>query len=200
MIENPLKAKLKDYSIILASGSPRRKAFFEEMGLSFEIRLKPVEENYPNGLKAGEIADFLAELKAEPFLNELEPNEILLTSDTVVWWNGQSLEKAKNRKEAEEMLIKLSGDWHEVITSVCIATKTNKTTAHAITQVKFKKLSFEEISHYIEKCQPYDKAGAYGIQEWIGAIAIEEINGSYNNVVGLPTHLVYKMLMDMVST
>ncbi|WP_422861201.1 Maf family nucleotide pyrophosphatase [Flagellimonas sp. W118] len=196
---NPLKEKLKDHKLILGSGSPRRKQFLEDLGLAFEVRPKPVEEIYPANLKGEQISNYLAELKATPFKPELEENEIVLTSDTVVWFNNESLAKASNENEAYQMLSKLSGDWHEVITSVCFTTLNLQKTVSATTLVKFMDFSNEEINYYIKRCQPFDKAGAYGIQEWIGMIGISEIKGSYTNVVGLPTHLVYKTLMDMVS-
>lgn len=198
MIENPLKEKLRHHKIILASGSPRRKKFFEDLGLDFEIRLKAVKEIYPEALKAGDIASFLAELKATAFDGTLNTNEILVTSDTVVWYKNVSLAKASTEKEAIQMLKQLSGDWHEVITAVCFTTATEQQTIIDTTRVKFAALSQQEMKFYINQFQPFDKAGAYGIQEWIGAIAIEKIEGSYNNVVGLPTHLVYKTLMTMV--
>lgn len=197
MTKNPLAKHLEGKTVILASGSPRRKKFFEDFGVDFEIRLKSVEEVYPENLKAAQISDFLAELKASVFEGTLKKNEILITSDTVVWHNGESLAKAANEQEAIEMLHKLSGQWHQVITSVCFTTTTKRQTVNAITKVKFKVLTTQEINFYIEKYKPFDKAGAYGIQEWIGAIGIEEINGAYNTVVGLPTHLVYKTLLEL---
>ncbi len=190
--------KLKGHTLILASKSPRRQQFFKEMGLNFEIRLKPVQEIYPPSLMGFEISDFLAELKASAFEGELKPKEILITSDTVVWHNNRSLAKAADYKEASQILKTLSGDWHEVITSVTFKTCKTQHTVNSVTKVKFKKLSDNEISHYVNTHKPYDKAGAYGIQEWIGLIGIEEIKGSYTNVVGLPTQLVYKTLMNMV--
>lgn len=193
-----LKDKLRNHKIILASGSPRRQQFLEEMGLEFEVRLKKVEEVYPKNLKGKDISDYLAKLKASAFKNELLNNEILITSDTVVWFNEESLAKAQTHNEAKSMLRKLSNAWHEVITSVCFTTNQEQLLKNQTTQVKFSMLTDEEISHYVEHCQPFDKAGAYGIQEWIGLIGIEEINGSYPNVVGLPTQLVYKTLMTMV--
>ncbi len=199
MIESPLKEKLKDNKLILGSGSPRRKWFLEEMGLDFEIRPKSVEEIYPETLQATEISDYLAILKAEPFKKELNPNEIVITSDTVVWHKGKSLAKAANKQEAFQMLQILSGDWHEVITSVCFTTLDQQKTVHATTHVKFMDFTDQEIDFYVAQCQPFDKAGAYGIQEWIGMVGISEIKGSYTNVVGLPTHLVYKTLMELVS-
>ena len=196
MTDHPLREKLKNYRIILASGSPRRKRFFEALGIDFEVQLRPVDEQYPASLKAEQISDYLSELKASPFQGSLKEKEILITSDTVVWWKGESLEKATDEKQAEEMLKKLSGDWHQVITSVCFTTISSQTTLHSVTDVKFKSLTQEEILFYIRNFKPFDKAGAYGIQEWLGAIAIEEIRGSYNAVVGLPTHLVYKVLNE----
>ncbi len=197
MTKNPLAKHLEGKKVILASGSPRRKKFFEDFGVDFEIRLKSVEEVYPENLKAAQISDFLAELKASVFEGTLKKNEILITSDTVVWHNGESLAKASNEQEAIKMLHKLSGQWHQVITSVCFTTTTKRQTVNALTKVKFKVLTTQEINFYIEKYKPFDKAGAYGIQEWIGAIGIEEINGAYNTVVGLPTHLVYKTLLEL---
>ena len=196
---NPLKQKLEDHKIVLGSGSPRRKMFLEELRLEFEIRTKEVEETYPPHLKGKEISEYLAQLKAESLIQNLGNNEIIITADTVVWHNDTSLAKAKNKNEAVKMLRQLSGDWHEVITSVCFASRSKQKTVSAITKVKFKEFTTEEIEYYVEKFEPYDKAGAYGIQEWIGMIGISEIRGSYTNVVGLPTYLVYKTLMDMVS-
>jgi septum formation protein len=193
-----LKDYLNEFTIILASGSPRRQQFFKEMGLSFEVRLKTVDEVYPLNLKGAEISDYLAKLKAEVFKKELNSKDILITSDTVVWYKNESLAKAANAIEAEDMLRKLSGDWHQVITSVCFTTINQQTVLNSITDVKFKDLTNEEIKYYIKNFKPYDKAGAYGIQEWIGLIGIEEIKGYYTNVVGLPTQLVYKTLINMV--
>jgi len=197
MTENPLAQKLKGRKVILASGSPRRKKFFEALGIDFDISVKPIDEVYPKTLKAEEISNYLAELKASALKDGLNDNEILVTSDTVVWWKGESLEKASTQSEAYEMLQKLSGDWHSVITSVCFTTTTGQTTIHSTTRVKFRPLSSDEINFYIERYRPFDKAGAYGIQEWLGSIAIEEIQGSYNTVVGLPTHSVYEILMEL---
>lgn len=188
----------KKYKIILASGSPRRQQFFKELGIDFEVRLKPIEETYPQELQGSQISDYLAVLKARAFDGELHTNEILITSDTVVWHNEKSLAKASNGEEAYNMLKTLSNNWHEVITSVCFtALNTQKVINHS-TKVKFKALTNDEIWFYVRTYKPFDKAGAYGIQEWIGLMGIEEIQGSYTNVVGLPTHLVYKTLMDMV--
>jgi len=194
-----LREKLAAYKIILASGSPRRQQYFRELDLNFEVNLKPVDEVYPKALQGSEISDYLAQLKAAAFRGALNSNDILITSDTVVWHRKKSLAKAKNFDEALKMLRTLSGDWHEVITSVSFTTSEKQTTINHSTQVKFKELSDAEIQFYLSRYKPYDKAGAYGIQEWIGLVGIEEIKGSYTNVVGLPTHLVYKTLMAMVS-
>ncbi len=169
------------------------------MGLDFEIRVKSINEVYPETLKGGEISDYLAVLKASALKNDLVNNEILITSDTVVWYNGKSLAKPADKKEALEMLEELSGDWHSVITSVAFTTNTSQKVVNHTTKVKFKELTKEEIEYYIENFKPFDKAGAYGIQEWIGLIGIEEIQGAYTNVVGLPTQLVYKTLIEMVA-
>ncbi len=192
------KDKLEGYKIILASGSPRRKQFFESMELDFEIRLKSVDEVYPDSLEGYEIPEYLSKLKASIFKGSLINKEILITSDTVVWYQGKSLAKPADKEEAVEMLSALSNDWHDVITSVTFTTNSLQKTVNHTTKVKFKALTKEEINFYVEKFKPLDKAGAYGIQEWIGLIGIEEIQGSYTNVVGLPTQLVYKTLMSMV--
>lgn len=191
-----LQERLKDYHIILASASPRRQQFFRDLGLDFEIRLKPVEEKYPSELKDVEITNYLAELKAAAF-DELKTNEILVTSDTIVWHEGKALEKPKDPAHALEMIKALSGQTHEVITSVCFKTSEKIKTVHAITRVTFSKLEEDEIQFYIDNFRPFDKAGAYGIQEWIGLIGVEHLEGSYFNVVGLPTHLVYQTLREI---
>ena len=192
-----LKEKLKDFHLILASGSPRRHQFFEELGLDFEIRLKPVEEKYPDHLQGYEITNYLSELKAVPFQEELSTGDILITSDTIVSLDGQALGKPADPAQAREMLRNLSGKMHEVITSVCFTTPVKQRTEHCSTQVQFANLTDEEVDFYINEFRPVDKAGAYGIQEWIGLIGIERIEGSYFNVVGLPTHLVYRTLKEI---
>ncbi len=194
-----LNEKLKNHHIILASGSPRRQAFFKSLGLDFEIRLKPVAEDYPPRLKHFEISDYLAQLKALPFKKELKDNDILITSDTIVWHNNQALGKPRNEEDAFKILKSLSNATHEVITSVCFTTKTFEKTLNAVTKVSFKNLTDEEILYYINTYKPFDKAGAYGIQEWIGNIGVTKIEGSYFNVMGLPTHIVYKTLNDIVN-
>lgn len=193
-----LKEKLKKYHIILASGSPRRQEFFKGLGIDFEIRLKPIKEEYPNRLRHFEISNYLAQLKSLPFKNELKPNDILITSDTIVWHNEKALGKPRSKQEAFEMLKSMSNATHEVITSVCFKTISSEKTVHDITKVTFKKFSDEEIWYYIKNFEPMDKAGAYGIQEWIGQIGVIKLEGSYFNVMGLPVHKVYQTLNEIV--
>jgi len=194
-----LSEKVKNFHIILASSSPRRQEFLKKLGLKYEVRLKPVEEIYPEHLKGAEIADFLSKLKAAPFLGELKANDLLITSDTVVWYKDKFLGKPKDEEEAYLMLKTMSGNWHEVITSVCFTRINEQRLVNSSTRVKFKDLTDKEIWYYIHNYKPLDKAGGYGIQDWIGLVGIEKIKGSYANVVGLPTHLVYKTLMDMAN-
>lgn len=194
-----LSEVLKDHKIILASGSPRRQQFLKELSLSFEVRLKEVEEIYPENLTASEITDFLAELKASALKETLSGNEILITSDTIVWHEGKALGKPADYNQAFEMLSSLSGKTHEVITSVALKSLNKSLIFNEITLVTFNTLLPEEIKYYIENYQPYDKAGAYGIQEWIGLIGIQKIEGSYTNVVGLPVESFYKHLHDFVT-
>lgn len=189
-----LNEKLKHHNIILASGSPRRQAFFKELGLDFTIRLKPVKEEYPPRLTHFEISNYLAQLKALPFKDELQPKDILITSDTIVWHQNKALGKPRDTAEAFSILKSLSNTTHEVITSVCFTTTNFEKTLHDSTKVTFKALSNEEIEYYIKNNKPFDKAGAYGIQDWIGQIGVTKIEGSYFNVMGLPVHLVYKTL------
>jgi septum formation protein len=193
-----LKEKLKKYTLILASGSPRRQRFFKDLDLDVEIRLKEIEEIYPPELKAVEITDYLAALKASAFDGELKENEILVTSDTIVWHNKKALGKPKNAEEAFEMIKSMSNTTHEVFTSVCFRTSFTSTVINDVTKVTFKDLSDEAILYYIENYKPYDKAGAYGIQEWFGFMAVEKVEGSYTNVMGLPTAKVYEYLSTLV--
>lgn len=192
-----LQEKLKDYNVILASSSPRRQQFFKDLGINFEIRVKEVEEIYPLELKAHEITDFLADLKSLPFNNELTEKDVLITSDTIVWFEGKALGKPKNYDDAFTMLSDLSGKTHQVITSVSIRSKKIQKIIHDITAVEFKELSSQEINYYLNTHKPYDKAGSYGIQEWIGRIGIRKIEGSYFNVMGLPVHKLYEELIKL---
>ncbi len=193
-----IQKHLDNYNLILASGSPRRQQFCKDLGLNVEIRLKSIEEVYPKQLRHHNISDYLSKLKAEPFKNELLSNDILITSDTIVWHNNKALGKPKDYKDAFDMLLSMSNTTHEVITSITFTTLNSQKTVNAITKVAFKALTKTEIEYYIKTFKPFDKAGAYGIQEWIGQIGITHIEGSYTNVVGLPTQLLYKTLNNMV--
>jgi septum formation protein len=191
-----LNEKFKNHKIILASGSPRRQQFLKELEIDFEIRLKEIEEIYPDHLKAEEITNFLAKLKASAFENNLQDNEVLITSDTIVWLDNKALGKPIDATHALRMLTEMSGKTHKVITSVCIKSTKKEVVFHDETLVAFTDLSLDEIEFYLKNYKPFDKAGSYGIQEWIGLVAIEKIEGSYANVVGLPTHKLYKELMN----
>ena len=192
-----LRNKLKKYKLILASGSPRRHQFFKDLDLDFEIRLKEIEEIYPPELKAEAITNYLAEQKAIAFEGELNENEILITSDTIVWHNNKALGKPKDAQDAFDILKSLSNATHEVFTSVCFKTKAESTVLYEVTKVTFNELSEEAIWYYIENYKPFDKAGAYGIQEWIGFVGVVKIEGSYANVMGMPTDKVYEYLSNL---
>ncbi|WBL24408.1 Maf-like protein [Zunongwangia sp. HGR-M22] len=193
-----LKEILKNKEIILASGSPRRQQFFKDLHIPFKADVRPVNEVYPQDLEGTEITDYLAKLKAEAF-NDLKANQILITSDTIVSNEGIAMGKPKDTAEAKQMIASLSGKTHSVETSVCFTTIKTQKIVHSSTKVTFKELSEEEINFYVTNYKPFDKAGAYAIQEWIGFIGITHIEGSYFNVVGLPTHLVYKILTELAS-
>ena len=167
---------LQHKNIILASGSPRRQLFFKEMDLHYTIRLKEIEEIYPEHLQAEEITNFLAELKACAFENDLKENDVLVTSDTIVWLNGKALGKPKDYDDAFKMLQQLANQTHEVITSVCLKSIDKTDVFHCVTKVTFANLSDEAIRYYLDNYKPFDKAGSYGIQDWIGLVGISKIN------------------------
>jgi septum formation protein len=192
-----LSKRLSNYRIILASGSPRRQRFFKELDIDFEIKVKPINEIYPSNLKESEITDYLSKLKASAFKN-ISENEIVITSDTIVWFEGKAVEKPNNKKEAFEMIRSFSGAMHQVFTSVTFTGIKNQKTISDTTKVWFNKLTDEEINFYIDTYMPFDKAGAYGIQEWLGLIGVCKIEGSFFNVMGLPTHKVYQSLLELV--
>ncbi len=188
---------LKEKDIILASGSPRRKLLLEEMGISFCVETRSVKENFPEGLNPREVAVFLSRLKSNAFKNnELIPDKLLITADTVVASGNTILGKPTDENDAFNMLKILSGKSHDVITGITLRTAQKERSFFASTTVYFSNLSDELISYYITHYKPYDKAGAYGIQEWIGHVAIERIEGSYFNVMGLPTHKLYTELIS----
>ncbi|KAB1158140.1 Maf-like protein [Flavobacterium luteum] len=189
-----LREKLKNHKIILASGSPRRQQFFKDLDIDFEIRLKEIEEIYPPNLIEEDITDYLAVLKSDAFEGELNENEILITSDTIVWHDNKALGKPKDYEDAFLMLQSLSNKTHKVITSVCFKTKVKTEVISETTLVTFRELSNDQIQYYLDNYKPFDKAGSYGIQEWIGFIGVAKINGSYPNVMGLPIDKVYDYL------
>jgi septum formation protein len=187
---------LPNYNYILASKSPRRQELLRLLGMEFTIKVKEVEEIFPEGLSKYEIPEFLARLKSRLFLPELQKNDLLITADTIVFLDGEVLGKAANNAEATEMLQKLSGKEHQVISGVCLTSASKQTSFHAETNVQFKNLTEEEIQFYIKTYKPFDKAGAYGIQEWIGLIGINHIEGSFYNVMGLPIQQLYEEILN----
>ncbi|MBN1338959.1 MAG: septum formation protein Maf [Bacteroidales bacterium] len=184
-----------DYNYILASQSPRRQELLRSLGIPFEVRIKNVKETYPEELSGSEIPEYLARLKSLPFLNELNENDLLITADTVVFLKGELIGKPENIGAAAQMLRKLGGNEHQVISGVCLTSPKKQKVFHTATHVQFKELSEEEIMYYISAFRPLDKAGAYGIQEWIGYIGITHIEGSFYNVMGLPVQKLYDEIL-----
>ena len=191
-----LREKLSNYNLILASGSPRRQHLIKELDIPFTIDIREVEEVYPKHLKGAQITDYLADLKSKSFKN-LQANDLLITSDTIVWFEEKAIGKPKNKKDAFDMLKQMSGKEHDVFTSVSIKGKSIQKIFNDKTMVLFEEFTNEEINYYIDKCSPYDKAGSYGIQDWIGLIGVKKITGSYFNVMGLPVHKLYKELLKI---
>jgi septum formation protein len=189
-------ANLASKKLILGSNSPRRQELLRGLGLEFEVRVHPIEENLPPDLPAAYAAAYLSKLKADAFPGPLDANEILITADTVVIDRGKVLGKPSNELEAFEMLKSLSGTTHTVMTAVTLKDHKNSITLEDETEVTFRFLDEEEVWHYLKKYQPFDKAGSYGIQEWIGSVAVQKIEGSFNNVVGLPTLELYNTLLS----
>jgi septum formation protein len=189
---------LNRHRIILASRSPRRQQLLRELGLRFDVVTKDYPETYPGNLTGEEIAIFLSKAKADYFKNDIAYNEIIITADTIVWCNGRVLGKPEDKYEAAEMIRDLSGNTHEVITGVTLLSTKRERTFSDTTKVTFDALTDAEINYYIERFRPYDKAGAYGIQEWIGIAGCSRIEGSYFNVVGLPVQKLYKELKDFI--
>ncbi len=180
------------YNYILASKSPRRQQLLRSLGIEFQVRIKEVDEIYPEDLLPTEIPVYLAELKARSFLPELKNGELLITADTIVFLDNMVIGKPQDREDAENLLRKLSGKEHQVISGVCLSSLSKQISFHAVTNVQFKHLSELEINFYVQSCRPFDKAGAYGIQEWIGYIGISHIEGSFYNVMGLPVQKLYE--------
>lgn len=190
MLEN-----LNKYEIVLASNSPRRKELLQRMGVNFKVRtLFGIDESYPDSLRGEDIVCYISRNKAKAYQSSMAPNELLITADTIVYVDGEVMGKPKNAEQAKEMLHKLSGKTHQVITGVTIVTAKRTENFGVTSQVKFTNITDEEINFYVDNYLPFDKAGAYGIQEWIGIVAVEEIKGSYFNVVGLPVQRLYQKL------
>lgn len=186
---------LKKYNIVLASNSPRRKELLQRMGVNFKVRtLFGIDESYPDSLRGEDIVRYISRNKAQAYRSSMAPNELLITADTIVYVEGEVMGKPKTAEQAKEMLHKLSGKSHQVITGVTIVTADRTENFGVTSQVKFAKITDEEINFYVDNYLPFDKAGAYGIQEWIGIVAVEEIKGSYFNVVGLPVQRLYQKL------
>ncbi len=183
------------YHYILATKSPRRIQLLTELGVPFTVQSVDVPESYPKNLGMLEIPVYLARQKAKPFEASLGENDLLIAADTIVWLRREVLGKPSGEAEAREMLRKLSGHIHQVVTGVCLKSRIKERTFHAVTHVEFKELSDREINFYVENFNPYDKAGAYGIQEWIGMAGITRVEGSYYNVVGLPIQRLYTEIL-----
>jgi septum formation protein len=190
-----LKDKFRDVKVILASGSPRRQELLKGLDIPFVIKLKEVNEVYPSDLEEAAITEYLAELKASVF-TDIKDDELLITADTIVWLGGKALMKPIDAQDAKKLLQTISGKVHKVFTSVCLKSKAKTRVFSDVTNVFFKELSDDEIDYYVDNYKPFDKAGAYGAQDWIGYIAIEKLEGSYFNVMGLPVHKLYKELLN----
>ncbi|MFO7668310.1 MAG: Maf family nucleotide pyrophosphatase [Bacteroidales bacterium] len=192
-------SEITAYEIVLASGSPRRAALMNELGLPFKVvETRHTDEVYPEGMQGGEIARFLADQKSDAYTELLLQMQILLTADTIVWLDGKELGKPRSREEAIAMINCLSGRTHQVFTGVCLRSAGKRTSFYVSTDVSFSNLEPEEIEYYVDQFKPFDKAGAYGIQEWIGHIAVERIQGSYFNVMGLPVQKIYSELKNFI--
>ena len=186
---------IQDYHILLGSNSPRRRELLAGLDLDFEVKVIPgLEEHYPPTLQPEEIPVFLARQKAEAYIPTLLDKALLITADTIVWNQNKVIGKPKDREDAIQMLQSLSGHEHHVVTGVCLTTTEKQKAFSVVSTVKFAALTDEEISYYVDKYHPFDKAGAYGIQEWIGYIGVESINGSFYNVMGLPVQRLYQEL------
>ena len=190
---------LNGYKIILASKSPRRIEYLKKMKIPFTTKINKYNENFDTNLKGHLIPRFIVKKKAEIYINKVKDKEIIITADTIVWYKNKCLGKPKNNKEALSMLNELSNNVHQVITAVGFLTKKNLEIIHKTTKVKFGKVSKEDLINYTIKDKPFDKAGSYGIQDWFGLVAVQSLNGSYSNIVGLPTYEVYNKLKEITS-
>ena len=189
---------LEKYKVILASGSPRRRELMVGLGVNYEVRILPdVDESYTDTLQGEEIPLYIAKEKADAYIPMMQPDELIITADTIVWLDGEVLGKPRDREDALQMLRTMSGRTHEVFTGVCITTTDWQRSFTAQTEVRFATLSEDEIIYYVDNFKPMDKAGAYGVQEWIGFIGVENISGSYYNIMGLPVQKLYRELLKV---
>lgn len=189
---------LEKYKVILASGSPRRRELMAGLGVNYEVRILPdVDESYPDTLQGEEIPLYIAKEKADAYIPMMQPDELIITADTIVWLDGKVLGKPRDREDALQMLRTMSGRTHKVFTGVCITTTDWQRSFTAQTEVCFATLSEDEIIYYVDNFKPMDKAGAYGVQEWIGFIGVENISGSYYNIMGLPVQKLYRELLKV---
>ena len=189
---------LEKYKVILASGSPRRRELMAGLGVNYEVRILPdVDESYPDTMQGEEIPLYIAKEKADAYIPMMQPDELIITADTIVWLDGKVLGKPRDREDALQMLRTMSGRTHEVFTGVCITTTDWQRSFTAQTEVRFATLSEDEIIYYVDNFKPMDKAGAYGVQEWIGFIGVENISGSYYNIMGLPVQKLYRELLKV---
>ena len=189
---------LEKYKVILASGSPRRRELMAGLGVNYEVRILPdVDESYPHTLQGEEIPLYIAKEKADAYIPMMQPDELIITADTIVWLDGKVLGKPRDREDALQLLRTMSGRTHEVFTGVCITTTDWQRSFTAQTEVRFATLSEDEIIYYVDNFKPMDKAGAYGVQEWIGFIGVENISGSYYNIMGLPVQKLYRELLKV---
>ena len=189
---------LEKYKVILASGSPRRRELMAGLGVNYEVRILPdVDESYPDTLQGEEIPLYIAKEKADAYIPMMQPDELIITADTIVWLDGKVLGKPRDREDALQMLRTMSGRTHKVFTGVCITTTDWQRSFTAQTEVRFATLSEDEIIYYVDNFKPMDKAGASGVQEWIGFIGVENISGSYYNIMGLPVQKLYRELLKV---
>lgn len=188
---------LRRYRVVLASASPRRRELLAQLGVEFDVRpMEGVDESYPAGMPADEVAGYIARKKCRAYMAALGDGEMVITADTVVVSHGMVLGKPADEEQARRMLMELSGHTHRVVTGVSVATKDKMIVRKAVTDVEFAELTDDEIEYYVTRYRPMDKAGAYGIQEWIGCVGVRRIDGSYYNVMGLPLHVLYTMLKE----
>lgn len=188
---------MKRFSIVLASNSPRRKELLAGLGIDFQVRVsKDIDESYPSDIPVTEIAEYISSKKAAAYISTIADNELIITADTIVVLDDNVLGKPSSSEEARGMLQQISGRTHQVITGVCVFTKDKKKSFSVCSDVTFKSLDIDEINYYIDNYKPFDKAGSYGIQEWIGYIGVTSLSGSYFNVMGFPIQRIYEVLKE----